>query len=105
MGFSIVIRPPAAAFAPPSALLVSADAAASPVAFFPACTAGASERIRDAARRAVGRGLMGFLRVHKILHVGADSHPLGAGPRKAQDRKSTRLNSSHLGISYAVFCL
>src|SRR5262245_63371774 len=33
-----------------------------------------------------------------------------AGPRlpaRAQppDRKSTRLNSSHLGISYAVFCL
>src|SRR5205814_7935977 len=24
---------------------------------------------------------------------------------KARDRKSTRLNSSHLGISYAVFCL
>src|SRR5262245_7361997 len=24
---------------------------------------------------------------------------------KVQDRKSTRLNSSHLGISYAVFCL
>src|SRR5262245_62925081 len=23
----------------------------------------------------------------------------------AEDRKSTRLNSSHLGISYAVFCL
>src|SRR5258705_10097242 len=30
-----------------------------------------------------------------------------AGPdfRAALDRKSTRLNSSHLGISYAVFCL
>src|SRR5471030_3345065 len=34
-----------------------------------------------------------------------------AGPRRhrrpavRQDRKSTRLNSSHLGISYAVFCL
>src|SRR5262245_65261307 len=26
-------------------------------------------------------------------------------PRRAEDRKSTRLNSSHLGISYAVFCL
>src|SRR5258705_10127394 len=26
-------------------------------------------------------------------------------PRSAVDRKSTRLNSSHLGISYAVFCL
>src|SRR5262245_65879529 len=25
--------------------------------------------------------------------------------RDPQDRKSTRLNSSHLGISYAVFCL
>src|ERR1039458_2474141 len=24
---------------------------------------------------------------------------------EARDRKSTRLNSSHLGISYAVFCL
>src|SRR5262245_64184809 len=24
---------------------------------------------------------------------------------QSQDRKSTRLNSSHLGISYAVFCL
>src|SRR5471030_1304803 len=30
------------------------------------------------------------------------------GPRRqagSTDRKSTRLNSSHLGISYAVFCL
>src|SRR5436853_2615853 len=26
-------------------------------------------------------------------------------PRPLADRKSTRLNSSHLGISYAVFCL
>src|SRR5438045_4830240 len=25
--------------------------------------------------------------------------------RRRSDRKSTRLNSSHLGISYAVFCL
>src|SRR5205814_7819525 len=27
------------------------------------------------------------------------------GARTSADRKSTRLNSSHLGISYAVFCL
>src|SRR5256885_6380922 len=26
-------------------------------------------------------------------------------PRRSSDRKSTRLNSSHLVISYAVFCL
>src|SRR5262245_64258416 len=32
------------------------------------------------------------------------SSPGPAGPAR-QDRKSTRLNSSHLGISYAVFCL
>src|SRR5262245_62580165 len=32
--------------------------------------------------------------------------PHGATPRREgqQDRKSTRLNSSHLGTSYAVFC-
>src|SRR5262245_62533730 len=29
----------------------------------------------------------------------------GGDHRRVQDRKSTRLNSSHLGISYAVFCL
>src|SRR5689334_23940280 len=27
------------------------------------------------------------------------------GPQRFQDRKSTRLNSSHSSISYAVFCL
>src|SRR5256885_12094883 len=31
--------------------------------------------------------------------------PLGFIARTAEDRKSTRLNSSHLVISYAVFCL
>src|SRR3712207_6007326 len=29
----------------------------------------------------------------------------GVRPKLAQDRKSTRLNSSHANISYAVFCL
>src|SRR5258705_1509731 len=32
----------------------------------------------------------------------AGRHP---GRGATSDRKSTRLNSSHLGISYAVFCL
>src|SRR5688572_32646882 len=31
--------------------------------------------------------------------------PLPASPRCCSDRKSTRLNSSHSQISYAVFCL
>src|SRR5947209_19459001 len=29
----------------------------------------------------------------------------GSGAREARDRKSTRPNSSHANISYAVFCL
>src|ERR1035438_10721506 len=37
----------------------------------------------------------------------SDSRPLSIFPpaKRILDRKSTRLNSSHLGISYAVFCL
>src|SRR5699024_827792 len=36
----------------------------------------------------------------------AEGHPVGElFPMNAQDRKSTRLNSSHVSISYAVFCL
>src|SRR2546430_13305722 len=31
--------------------------------------------------------------------------PAGAPARRRRDRKSTRLNSSHSQISYAVFCL
>src|SRR5690625_6355745 len=31
--------------------------------------------------------------------------PLNARSQLAEDRKSTRLNSSHVAISYAVFCL
>src|SRR5256885_9671296 len=35
----------------------------------------------------------------------APTNPGASVPRSALDRKSTRLNSSHLVISYAVFCL
>src|SRR3712207_8668800 len=38
----------------------------------------------------------------RLVSGAAHAHPLG-GPRR--DRKSTRLNSSHANISYAVFCL
>src|SRR3712207_8323248 len=33
------------------------------------------------------------------------SAPFSPGPNASLDRKSTRLNSSHANISYAVFCL
>src|SRR5699024_11669949 len=32
-------------------------------------------------------------------------HPASTRWRRCRDRKSTRLNSSHVSISYAVFCL
>src|SRR5262245_65185262 len=37
-------------------------------------------------------------------HIVTSVHRIEASPIQ-RDRKSTRLNSSHLGISYAVFCL
>src|SRR5947199_6659060 len=41
-----------------------------------------------------------------VAPVAPDLHvPPRAPARDGRDRKSTRLNSSHLGISYAVFCL
>src|SRR3712207_7650620 len=39
-----------------------------------------------------------------VGHVAGRSHALCRMVRR-QDRKSTRLNSSHANISYAVFCL
>src|SRR3712207_7177066 len=41
------------------------------------------------------------------VDVGGDDLLLRLAPRRAarEDRKSTRLNSSHANISYAVFCL
>src|ERR1035441_1606690 len=48
-------------------------------------------------------------RYHPILTVvpgeGPDHVAAKDGSLSLIDRKSTRLNSSHLGISYAVFCL
>src|ERR1035441_198248 len=45
------------------------------------------------------RPLAGRCRPSKLLSAHRDHC------RSRSDRKSTRLNSSHLGISYAVFCL
>src|SRR5258705_821967 len=40
-----------------------------------------------------------------LRRVPGERHSPSESCASTQDRKSTRLNSSHLGISYAVFCL
>src|SRR5690625_7000415 len=46
----------------------------------------------------VGRSL-------SIIQFQSPLHPIWAAFYFVKDRKSTRLNSSHVAISYAVFCL
>src|SRR5438309_8067434 len=41
----------------------------------------------------------------RVVHGGDHGHDLDPPPMARLDRKSTRLNSSHSSISYAVFCL
>src|SRR5258705_5980964 len=43
--------------------------------------------------------------VKQYRRGGGSAQIYGTSPILLEDRKSTRLNSSHLGISYAVFCL
>src|SRR5262245_64270920 len=52
----------------------------------------------DALTPLFGGDMVRALALHRVGRQGAVSPT-------AEDRKSTRLNSSHLGISYAVFCL
>src|SRR3712207_7614987 len=50
----------------------------------------------------------GALADHAAAHRGRPAVPHGGQPHHLllrPDRKSTRLNSSHANISYAVFCL
>src|SRR5258705_10954821 len=60
-------------------------------------------------RSVLGRNILGSGYDLDIwLHRGAGAYICGEETgliESLEDRKSTRLNSSHLGISYAVFCL
>src|SRR5262245_62628983 len=62
----------------------------------PACPFKARPQpLRKSRRRSTDGGSMAIWR----------DEPASGAPMRQRDRKSTRLNSSHLGISYAVFCL
>src|SRR3712207_8965241 len=63
--------------------------------------------ISAAADQVGRRRLLGHVQGVLVTHVddaGAQLDPRRAGGHR-RDRKSTRLNSSHANISYAVFCL
>src|SRR3712207_8317619 len=89
--FLMIPRPPRSTLFPYTTLFRSRgqEGAAAPVALpFPVPDRGVEERQQSADRvRVLGEHLV----------PRSSPHPV--------DRKSTRLNSSHANISYAVFCL
>src|SRR3712207_7560996 len=58
-----------------------------------------------ARQRRVQRRLVDQPAAGAVDQEGAALHPCQPGGIEQIDRKSTRLNSSHANISYAVFCL
>src|SRR3712207_7913688 len=77
---------------------------------FPYTTLFRSDVRHAAARRSLAHQLVEVLLVGRVLagkaggpHAGTAVERLGDDALR--DRKSTRLNSSHANISYAVFCL
>src|SRR5689334_259420 len=65
----------------------------------------APTRVPRIARHALRCGGASKRAVQDVLLGGFGARVLAANTAVAQDRKSTRLNSSHSSISYAVFCL
>src|SRR5207253_9759713 len=89
--FFILRRPPRSTLFPYTTLFRSA-------------TEGQALRRR---RREGGHARDVWEAVHQGLHHQPDPDAQGGADRlpRLRDRKSTRLNSSHVAISYAVFCL
>src|SRR3712207_7182362 len=86
----MIRRPPRSTLFPYTTLFRSHDRAGAPD----------GDRARKSAE-ADGRGS----RLRAPQPAGARGHHAGPVRGVARDRKSTRLNSSHANISYAVFCL
>src|SRR3712207_9497027 len=78
-----------------------------------AVVVSSARRRSDVAAMSMGRRSSAGRRGRSVpggggRHGQVDVHRLGLGEavqHALQDRKSTRLNSSHANISYAVFCL
>src|SRR5437868_11335072 len=71
---------------------------------FPRACVKARDRVVGIAGRARRLALAAHGRLRGLGNAAPHRAPRRAG-RGGRDRKSTRLNSSHVSISYAVFCL
>src|SRR3712207_9009597 len=93
----MIRRPPRSTLFPYTTLFRSVEAAAAMM--LELCGGEASEVVSAGAEPAWRRS--GTLRFGRLAGLGGAEVPA----EEAVDRKSTRLNSSHANISYAVFCL
>src|SRR5713101_399781 len=65
-----------------------------------------SRALQDAAQHALSEARAERSSIAALCAgLAGTSRPELAGPMRSRDRKSTRLNSRHMSISYAVFCL
>src|SRR3712207_7636581 len=93
----MIRRPPRSTLFPYTTLFRSAEPRAGECDPDAGCSGAGTERDRRLALIPVPLG---------ILVVGRRARAIGRGRGlSGGDRKSTRLNSSHANISYAVFCL
>src|SRR3712207_7067766 len=98
--FLMIRRPPRSTLFPYTTLFRSAGARSVRSATSPSTT-----RRAPVTRRTCGAGAKGSGAGERRQRQGG-GHGDGPSPhRRGGDRKSTRLNSSHANISYAVFCL
>src|SRR3712207_7667934 len=88
----MIRRPPRSTLFPYTTLFRSRSSSVFPIVHTTSCHTVAARCLEECQS-------LGIQRVEFILHSGTlvERHP--------EDRKSTRLNSSHANISYAVFCL
>src|SRR3712207_8099936 len=72
---------------------------------FPYTTLFRSVRRGGDVHRLLHRDAAGLEVLHEVLVEGLHAVVAAFADHLRKDRKSTRLNSSHANISYAVFCL
>src|SRR3712207_8592402 len=94
----MIRRPPSSTLFPYTTLVRSAASAAGVALLVPACTTDGADGEEPVTAAQVD-SLAAQVAVQRSLVAAY------AAVAAAKDRKSTRLNSSHANISYAVFCL